>query len=60
MKYFKRPRKTDVKDPRLPDENIEHKQIHTLRFKKRPHNEMWYTAIILILTVIACVIIANF
>ncbi len=54
MKFFKK--RIEIRDPRIP-EDIERSQIHTLGFKKRSHNEMWFIVGMLIIGTIASIII---
>ena len=60
MKFFKR-KNAEIKDPRVNDENINHKQSHSLGMpKSKTHIERWCTVTMLIITTIACVLIVIF
>ena len=60
MNFFKR-KNAEIRDPRIADENIIHKQSRSLGIKIKPkaHIERWCTVTMLIITAIACIIIIN-
>ena len=60
MKYFKR-KNAEIKDPRVKDKNLNHKQSHSLGMPKpKAHVERWCTITMMIIMATACILIVVF